>query len=127
MDGRGDEQDGGAMLSEFIQKAIELGMDGLEIDYKDGQERITAMHGHLGVGIGSVPSGSRESEKLFDEVEALRKSKRVKVNQVAYGATVETYESFGEWAHRIRLTKKAEEAQVHESSSPKGRHRRKPR
>ena len=48
------------MLLDFIRKAVELGADELEIDYKDGQERICAMRGPVGVGIGTVKSSAPE-------------------------------------------------------------------
>jgi hypothetical protein len=92
------------MLLDFIQKAVELGASELEIDHKDGQERITALRGPFGFGIASVPSNTRESEALFDDIEALRRKKRQKLGGKTWRVTVSDHESFGEWAHRIQLT-----------------------
>lgn len=92
-----------SMLLDFLREAIEMGADSIEIDYKDGQERICAMRGAMGVTIGSVPSASKMSGKLLAEVDNLRKAKRVKVAGVAYRAMVAKYDSFGETAYRITL------------------------
>ena len=56
------------MLSEFLQKAISLNADRLEIEYKDGEEWVTAFCGDMGLGIGSVDSTKRD--KLFEELGA---------------------------------------------------------
>ena len=93
------------MLLDFIRKAVELGADEIEIDYKDGQERISAMRGPVGVGIGTVKFSSRESEQLFVEVEALRKAKRVDLDAGSYSAKVSEFDNFGETAHGIQLTR----------------------
>jgi hypothetical protein len=93
------------MLAEFVQKAVELGADGLEIDYQDGEERVCAMRGAMGVGIGSLPTGSKECEQLLSEVAALKKSGRVEIGGVIYRATVSELDSFGETAFRIKFTK----------------------
>lgn len=93
------------MLSDYIQKAVELGADELEIDYKDGQERVCAMRGPMGADIGSVLPSSKESEQLFAEIAALKKSKRVEIGGVVYRATVSEFDSFGETAYRIKIGK----------------------
>ena len=38
------------MLSDYLQKAMSLNADRLEIEYKDGQEWITAFRGNMGFG-----------------------------------------------------------------------------
>ena len=88
------------MLSEFIQKAISLNADRLEIEYKDGQEWITAFCGNMGLGIGSVDSTDRD--KLFEELKQLRKSKRVTLLGKVYRLTFSKYESFGETVYQMR-------------------------
>ena len=88
------------MLSEFLQKAISLNADKLEIEYKDGEEWITAFRGDMGVGIGSVDS--RQRDKLFEELEQFRKSKRVTLLGKMYRLRFSEYESFGETVYEIR-------------------------
>jgi hypothetical protein len=87
------------MLSDFLQKAMTLNADRLEIEYKDGEEWITAFRGDMGVGIGSVDSTQRD--KLFEELEQLRKLKRVTLLGKQYRLTFSEYESFGETVYEI--------------------------
>jgi len=93
-----------SVLLDFIRKAIELGADGLEIEYKDGEEWICAMRGAMGVGIGSVRSNSSEGKELLAEIGAMRKAKRVEVDGKTYRVAIREFDSFGETAYRIRLT-----------------------
>ncbi len=88
------------MLSEFLEKAISLNADRLEIEYKDGEEWITAFCGDMGVGIGSLDSTQRD--KLFEELEQIRKSKRVTLLGKVYHLTFSEYESFGETVYEMR-------------------------
>ncbi len=88
------------MLSDFLQKAISLNADRLEIEYKDGEEWITACCGNMGVGIGSVDSTQRD--KLFEELEQFRKSKRVTLLGKEYRLRFSAYESFGETVYEVR-------------------------
>jgi hypothetical protein len=87
------------MLSDFLQKAISLNADRLEIEYKDGEEWITAFRGDMGVGIGSVDSTQRD--KLFEELEQFRKSKQVTLLGKVYRLRFSEYESFGETVYEI--------------------------
>jgi hypothetical protein len=88
------------MLSEFLQNAISLNADRLEIEYKDGNEWITAFRGDMGFGIGSVDSAKRD--QLFNDLEQLRKSKRVTLVGDLYRLTFSEYESFGETVYEVR-------------------------
>ena len=92
------------MLKEFLQKAVEMNADKIEVEYKDGQEFITALRGYHGFGIGTLPANSKESEELFEEIYTLKKTKRVEINGISYRASVSRYEDFGEWAYRINFT-----------------------
>jgi hypothetical protein len=88
------------MLSEFLQKAISLNADKLEIEYKDGEEWITAFRGDTGVGIGSVDS--TQSDKFIEDLEQFRKSKRLTLLGKVYRLRFYEYESFGETVYEIR-------------------------
>jgi hypothetical protein len=88
------------MLSDFLQKAISLNADRLEIEYKDGEEWITAFRGDMGLGIGSVDSTQRD--KLFEELEQFRRSKRVTLLGKVYRLIFSEYESFGETVYEMR-------------------------
>jgi hypothetical protein len=89
------------VLSEFLEKAVELGCYEIEVEYKDQHELITAFQGSFGIEIGSVIS--QEAAPLFDDIKDLKRKKSVTIRGTTYRVTVSTYESFGEWAHRIQL------------------------
>ena len=117
------------MLEKFLKTAVEMDAEMLEIDYKDGQERVCALRGPTGVSIGSVPSNTRESEALFESIEALRKRKQVSIGGTKWRVAVSEYESFGQWAHRIKLTKVTDTtpAPAEGIARPQKRRRRGPR
>jgi hypothetical protein len=50
------------MLNELLGKAIDLGADRIEIEYKDRSEFITAYRGPVGIGIGML---NAEQETKF--------------------------------------------------------------
>jgi hypothetical protein len=89
------------VLLAFIGKALKLGAP--EIDCKDGEERICAMLGTVGVGIGSLPSNSGNCRRLYAKIAALRKARRIDVGDVTYRTSVRAYDSFGSTAYRIVL------------------------
>ena len=60
-------------LFDLILKAIEMGASGLEIEYKDGYEEISAMSDNMGFGIGRLESSSEEATLLRDELYSIRK------------------------------------------------------
>src|SRR5271157_5044948 len=88
------------MLTEFLEKAIGLNADRLEIEYKDRQEWVTAFRGSLGLGIGSIDS--TKSDELFADFERLRKSKRATLLGNVYRMSFSESESFGETVYKIR-------------------------
>jgi hypothetical protein len=93
------------MLPDFIQKAMSLNADMLEIEYRDRQEWIAAFRGAMGVGIGSVDSTERDT--LFEELKQLRKSKRITILGTEYRLLFSKHESFGETVYEIRWKKRA--------------------
>jgi hypothetical protein len=94
----------GKTLADFLTTAIQLGCDGLEIEYKDSYQEITAMKGRFGFGIGELKSGSPESDALRDELWSLRnRTKWIEVRGTAYKARVTFFDSFGETAYRVEI------------------------
>ncbi len=92
-------------LAELLTKVIELGGDGLEVEYKDGYDEITGNKGNLGFGLGDIKSDSPEASALRNELWSLRnRTKRVEVRGKVYKARVTTFDSFGETAYRIKIT-----------------------
>ena len=88
------------MLAAFLQKAMSLNADKLEIEYKDRREWITAFRGDMGLGIESVDSTERDT--LFEELKQLRKSKRITISGNECRLSFSEYESFGETVYEIR-------------------------
>jgi hypothetical protein len=88
------------MLTEFLQKAIALNADRLEIEYKDRKEWITAFRGSLGFGIGSVDSAQRD--ELFEDLKRFRKSKQAALLGKVYRLSFSESESFGETVYEMR-------------------------
>jgi hypothetical protein len=88
------------MLTEFLEKAIGIKADKLEIEYEDHQERVTAFRGNLGIGIGAVDSTKRD--ELFEDLKRLKKSKRATLLGEAYRLSFSESESFGETVYEIR-------------------------
>ncbi len=92
------------VLRELIGKALSLGADELEIEYKDGKEEVAVMKGSLGFGIASLDSSSPEAETLREELcEIEEKDGTIRVDGRECGLRVETYDSFGETAFRLFL------------------------
>ncbi len=88
------------MLTEFLEKALGLNADRLEIEYKDRQELVTAFRGDLGFGFGAVDA--TKSDELFEDLEQLRKSKRVTLSGHLYRLSFSKSESFGETVYGLR-------------------------
>jgi len=89
------------MLIEFIEKAVAIGSDSIEIEYKDRKEWVFAFSGPMGVGIGCLEPD--KAKPLFKEMDELKKTKRVVLGGVIYRLVFSRYESFGEWVHRIEI------------------------
>ena len=94
----------GKSLAELLIRVIELGGDGLEVEYKGGYEEITAMKANLGFGLGDIRSDNPEATALRDELWSLRnRTKRIEVRGTVYKARVTTFNSFGETAYRVKI------------------------
>jgi len=88
------------MLTEFLEKAIGLNADRLELEYEDRQEWVTAFCGSQGLGIGFVDSTKRD--ELFEDLKRLRNSKRATLLGQVYRLSFSQYDSFGEMVYEIR-------------------------
>ena len=85
--------DSGICLAELLTKVVELGGDGLEIEYKDGYDEITCKKASLGFGLGDIKSDSPEASALRNELWSLRnRGKRVEVHGRAYKVRVTTFD-----------------------------------
>jgi hypothetical protein len=63
------------MLVEFLEKAVTMGCDAIEIEYKDHKEWVTAFSDCVGCGIGCLDSG--EAKSIFKEMDDLKKKKHI--------------------------------------------------
>jgi hypothetical protein len=100
------------MLLDLLQKALKSGCNAIEIEYKDGKKWVTALHEvaegfGVGLGIASVKSNSKQAKDLFKEMEELKKKKQIIVGGVKYRLVFSKYESFGEWAYKIKILAKS--------------------
>jgi len=92
----------GAILQQLLAKAIGLGADQLEVEYKDGAEEVFAMKSGVGLGIGSFRSSSPEAKSLRNELYALaKKRQRAKIDKHTYELRARVFDSFGEDAFRV--------------------------
>lgn len=89
------------MLEDLLRKAVEIGADRVEIEYKDGAELVTAFRGSVGGGISSVDSAHRDV--LFREMQDLKKSRKATLGRNIYRLTFSRYESFMEWVYVIGI------------------------
>ena len=92
------------MLELLAAKAIALGADQLEAEYKDRCEEVFAMKSGIGVGIASLRASSRQAAALRRELYALAKKKRrVIIDNSTYEMRARIFDSFGEDAFRVEL------------------------
>ena len=91
-------------LEGIIKKAIENDAEIVAIEYKDGFEKITAYSGSVGVIIAAIKSNSKESESLFEEIRKFKK-KRIKMGKYEILLEISSYDSFGEKAYEIRISR----------------------
>jgi hypothetical protein len=73
----------------------------LEIEYKDGKEWLTAMHGPIGFGIACL--SCEQAKPLFEEIDEFKKTKEINIAGTNYRLRFSKFESFGEWVYRIEM------------------------
>ena len=94
-------------LEQLVAKAIDLGADQLEVEYKDRCEEVFAVKSAFGWGIASLRSSSPEAKSLRHELYALaKKKKRVKIDERTYELRARIFDSFGEDAFRVELRRR---------------------
>jgi hypothetical protein len=88
----------------MAMKAIRLGADELEVEYKHPCEEVFALKSGFGVGIASLRGSSRRAAALRRELYTLAKKKRrVIIDSFTYELRARIYDSFGENAFRVML------------------------
>ena len=89
------------MLMEFLEKAVAIGCNEIEIEYKDRKEWITGFRGCVGWGIGCL--NSDQAKLIFKDMDELKRRKEVTMGGTRYQLVFSRYESFGEWVYRIQM------------------------
>jgi hypothetical protein len=71
------------MLNELLEKAIVLGADRIEIEYKNRSEFVTAFRSQIGIGIGRLNAAQRD--EVFDKIEKIKKQRgKITLRDKAY-------------------------------------------
>ncbi len=95
------------LIVSLVADALQLGADQLDVEYKDGYERICAMKAHVGIGIATLKSSGAEACDLRERLYAMtRKKASISVQGKAYTLKAELYDSFGEDAFRVAIHEK---------------------
>lgn len=112
---------GRSVLEGLAERALSLGADTLEVEYRDGHEEVVAMKGNVGVGIAQFPSNQPTAGRLRAELYALTSRKR---RTIVAGHEVEMrareYDSFGESAFSVEL-RRVEHADAADGARPPSR------
>jgi len=94
------------ILGTLVFKAVEIGANELEVEYKDGKEWVFARKDAFGFGIASFPSAGNQAAALRQQLEAIgKRGKTIQAPATAYSLKVSTYDDFGETAYRVRIKK----------------------
>jgi len=91
------------MLMKFIEKALAIGGDSIQIEYKDRKEWITTFRGCVGFGIGSLSPD--KAKTIFKEMDDLKRRKEVTIGRSRYRLVFSQQESFGEQVYWIRMNR----------------------
>ena len=92
------------ILTRLVAKAVELGAEGLDIEYQNRREEVCAVRGNMGFGIASLDSSSVEAATLRKQLGAIgKKGKNVTIAGTTYRLKVTTYDSFGETAFSVTI------------------------
>ncbi len=93
-----------SIIEQLASKAIRVGADALDIEYKGGYEEVFAMCGSIGHGIARLQSTSPEAEALRAELQAMvRRNRNLALDDREYKLRCRVHESFGEDAYRVEI------------------------
>ncbi len=93
-----------SIIEQLASKAIRVGADALDIEYKGGYEEVFAMCGSVGHGIASLKSTSPEAESLRTELQAMvRRNRNLAIADREYKLRCRVHQSFGEDAYRVEI------------------------
>ena len=96
------------VLAEVVARVLSTGATEFEVEYKDGEEHVVAFSGTVGVGGAAFRSDSDNGQELRSQLYALKKKRRKIIHAgVEYGLRVKIFDSFGEDAFRVTITRSA--------------------
>ncbi len=92
----------------FVTKAVKMKAFKLNVEYKDGENFISAISGNTGLGIGRIKSRGDESRLLLEELYTILENKKkvIVLGRRKYELRVEIYEDFGEDGFDVAIKKK---------------------
>ena len=91
-------------LAKVTAKALEVGAQELEVEYKSGWEEVCAMRGNFGVGIARFKASSEEGSGLREQLwEISKKPARIDILGTTYRVRARRFDSFGEVAFRVTI------------------------
>lgn len=83
---------------------MSLGVDSLEVEYKDRREWVFASQGGMGFGIANYESSSSDAEELRESLyAAAKKSVRTVIDGQVYLLKARIFDSFGEDAFIVKI------------------------
>jgi len=92
------------LLEGLCGHALSLGAQSIEVEYKDGRERVFANQGGIGFGIASYTSSSSDGKELRGNLyAAAKKPVRTVIGGRVYILKVCVFESFGEDAFTVSI------------------------
>ena len=87
------------VLVQVLSQVLATGATAFEVEYKDGEERVFAFNGSVGIGIAAFGSETAEARQLRKQLWQLRrKRKKFRFDETDFFLKVEVYDSFGEIA-----------------------------
>ena len=92
------------LLEGLCGHALSLGAQSIEVEYKDGRERVFAHKGGMGIGIANNASPSADAKELRGNLHAAaKKPVRSVIGGQVYILKVRVFESFGEEAFAVSI------------------------
>jgi hypothetical protein len=88
-------------IMEFLEDAIRLGGNAIEIEHKDRRELITVFTDNIGVEIRRLDPA--DSKEVLKEIDSLKRKKLISIGGGVFRLSLSEYESYGEMVYRIEI------------------------
>jgi hypothetical protein len=94
------------IIKALAAEAIRCGADMIEVEYDEGYEEVYVRKDNVGLSIDRFEASSSQALFLQKELYGLvKKKQRITVNNVPYELHARIYDSFGEDAFQVRLSR----------------------